>query len=73
MDTFVLLAAGMKFGYALAAVLAIILLLKWFDRTNGTSFGRDALTIIHGDPRATADYYGKRIIAVCILVGLVIA
>lgn len=73
MDTFVLLAAGMKFGYALAAVLAIITLLKWFDRTNGVRFGRDILSVIRNDPTATAHYFGARFIGVCILVGLVIA
>ncbi len=73
MDTFVLLASLMKFGYAILAVFALITLLKWMDRTNGVRFGRDILSVIRNDPTATAHYFGARLIGVCILVGLVIA
>jgi hypothetical protein len=67
------LLAGLVF-----AILALLLwwgTLRWFDKLR-SRFQTDQngpLAIIHRDPRATADYYGKRLVAAAILVGFVLS
>jgi hypothetical protein len=68
------LLASLLFGFA--AGLTWWLLTRFLDwLAGGWSHFRkaDVLGIIHGDARATADYYGKRLIAAAIVVGLVLA
>jgi hypothetical protein len=68
------LLASLAFGFA--AGITWWLLTRFLDVLAGgwTHFKKaDVLGIIHGDPRAAADYYGKRLIAAAIVVGLVLA
>jgi len=55
-----------------AASLAVMLLLRWWDILNKQSFTA-ALEIINADPRALADYRGKRLVALCLLAGLILS
>jgi hypothetical protein len=68
------LLASIAFG--LAGGITWWLLTRFLDMLAG-GWGHfrkaDVLGIIHGDARATADYYGKRLIAAAIVVGLVLA
>jgi hypothetical protein len=68
---------GANLAFALAAVLAWWAALRFLDMLAGgwRHFRRDGgpLTLILSDPRAAADYYGKRNIAAALLVGLVLA
>lgn len=73
------LAASLAFGFA--AGLVWWLLTRFLDMLAGgwshfrkaASDQKGVLGIIHGDPRATAHYYGCRLIAAAIVVGLVLA
>ena len=69
------LAANLTF--ALAAVLGWWGALRFLDILAGgwEHFRREGgpLALILSDPRAAADYYGKRNIAAALLVGLVLA
>lgn len=69
------LLASLVFGFA--AGLTWWLLTRFLDILAGGwgHFHRPGgpLAIIHGDARAAADYYGKRLIAAAIVVGLVLA
>ena len=68
------LLASLAFGFA--AGIIWWLLTRFLDVLAGgwSHFKKaDVLGIIHGDARATADYYGKRLIAAAIVVGLVLA
>ncbi|HVT52749.1 MAG TPA: hypothetical protein VHE77_14315 [Dongiaceae bacterium] len=63
-------------GFGLAAGLFWWLLTRFLDMlAGGWRHFRQAnvLGIIHGDARATAHYYGCRLIATAIVVGLVLA
>ena len=69
------LAANLAFAFA--AVLGWWGALRFLDILAGgwTHFKKEGgpLQIILQDPRAAADYYGKRNVAAAILVGLVLA
>ena len=69
------LAANLAFAFA--AVIGWWAALRFLDVLAGgwSHFRRDGgpLTLILTDPRATADYYGKRNIGAALLVGLVLA
>lgn len=71
MDEFIIAAALMKLGYVALAAACIWYGLRALDRSLGASF-RETVAIIRQQPIATAIYYGARILAVCLLVGLVI-
>jgi hypothetical protein len=68
------LLASLAFGFV--AGITWWLLTRFLDILAGgwSHFKKaDVLGIIHGDARATADYYGKRLLAAAIVVGLVLA
>jgi hypothetical protein len=68
---------GANLAFALAAVLVWWGALRFLDILAGgwRHFRREGgpLALILSDPRAAADYYGKRNIAAALLVGLVLA
>jgi hypothetical protein len=67
------LAASLAFGFA--AGLTWWLLTRFLDMVAGgwSHFSRaNVLGIIHRDARATAHYYGCRLIAAAVVVGLVL-
>ncbi|HVZ01908.1 MAG TPA: hypothetical protein VHA35_20555 [Dongiaceae bacterium] len=68
------LAASLCFGFA--AGITWWLLTRFLDVLAGgwRHFKKaDVLGIIHGDARATAHYYGCRLIAAAVVVGLVLS
>jgi hypothetical protein len=71
MDDFVITAAAFNLLYAMLAAVAVWLGLLYLDKSINVKFSETA-AIIRQDPRATAIYYGARVIAVCLLFGLVI-
>lgn len=71
MDSFVFTAALMKLGYVALAAAAIWYGLRALDRSLGVRFS-ETMAIIRRDPKATAIYFAMRILAICVLVGLVI-
>jgi len=72
-----LASLGANMAFAFAAILAWWAALRFLDIISGgwSHFRRDGgpLRLILSDPRAAADYYGKRNIAAAVLVGLVLA
>jgi hypothetical protein len=68
---------GANLAFAFAAVFAWWAALRFLDTLAGgwRHFRRDGgpLALILSDPRAAADYYGKRNIGAALLVGLVLA
>lgn len=71
MDDFVLLAATLKLGYALLAVFGLVLFTRWLDRRAGVAFS-DIAARFRDHALASALYYGFRILALALLVGMVI-
>jgi len=71
MDGFVITAALLKLGYAAAAAVLVVVGLRYFDKSIGIAFG-DTMARIRESPVGTAIYFGARIMAVCLLVGMVI-
>ena len=65
---------ALNLAFAVAAVLVWWGSLRWLDHVRGR-FKQEGgpLSIIHRDPRAAADYYGKRLIGAAIVVGLVLS
>ncbi len=72
-----LLSLAANLAFALAAILGWWGALRFLDILAGgwTHFRKSGgpLQLILQDPRAAADYYGKRNIAAAILVGLVLS
>ena len=54
------------------AFVALVGLLMFIDKLNGISFTNDVWSTIKQDPRAVADYFGRRFLAGAILVGLIV-
>ena len=71
MDEYVILAATLKLGYALVAALGLVAFTRWLDRRAGARFA-DIASLIRGEAMPAALYYGLRILALAILVGMVI-
>lgn len=71
MDDFMILATAMKLFYAAIAAAAVVFGLRYFDKSVGIRFS-ETLALIRQEPRAAATYYAARVIAVCLLVGLVV-
>jgi hypothetical protein len=72
MSDFVVTAALMKLGYAVAAVLTVFAVLRLFDRLMGRQFADVAAKLMGpSDARDVALYFGLRFVGVCILVGMV--
>lgn len=71
MDEYVILAATLKLGYALVAALGLVAFTRWLDRRAGARFA-DVASLIRGQAMPAAVYYGLRILALAILVGMVI-
>lgn len=69
MGEFAIVAGALKLLYAVAAIVMVWLLLRRFDRSCGFKF-TDTLAKIRESSTATATYYGARIVAVCILFGM---
>lgn len=65
---------ALNLAFAGAAIFVWWGTLRWLDHLKGR-FQEEGgpLSIIHGDPRAAADYYGKRLIGAAIVVGLVLS
>lgn len=70
-DDFVAVAAALKLLYAALAAIGLIGLSSWFDQRAKRSFS-DSLETIAREPLALATYYGLRIVALALLVGLLI-
>lgn len=70
-DDFVVAAATLKLLYAAVAAIGLIALSSWFDQRAKRTF-RDSLETIAREPLALATYYGLRIVALALLVGLLI-
>lgn len=80
MDWIVFLSGALKLAYGALAVLMLVQLLAWLDGriaarllAGQQSPFLDAWRLMLNDPRAVADYLGKRIIAAAVLVGLVMS
>ena len=78
-DEFILTAAALKIGYAFLAVVGLVVLARWLDARAakwlaGQSAERHgfgpALARIRGEPNAAALYYGLRLIALAIVIGM---
>jgi soluble lytic murein transglycosylase-like protein len=67
-DDFALLAATLRLGYALLAVIGLILVSSWLDQRAGRTFAQ-SLEQMAKEPLALAVYYGGRIIALALLMG----
>lgn len=77
-DDFALMAGALKLAYALAAIILMLLVSIWLDararkaltlmRDNGFA---QALAGIRDEPQAAAIYYGLRLIAIALLMGMV--
>jgi hypothetical protein len=70
-DDFVLVAATLKLAYAALAAIGLIALSSWLDQRAKRSFG-DSLETMAREPMALAIYYGLRILALAVLVGMLI-
>lgn len=70
-DEFIFTAAALKLGYAALAAVAVWSGLRWLDRSLGLPFS-GTVKIIRRSAVATAIYYAARILAICLLVGMVI-
>jgi len=70
-DDFVIAAAALKLLYAALAAIGLIGLSSYFDQRAKRSF-RDSLETIAREPLALATYYGLRIVALALLIGLLI-
>jgi len=70
-DDFMIAAAGLKLVYALAAAAGLIALSSVFDQRAKRTF-RESLETIAREPLALAVYYGLRIVALALLVGLLV-
>lgn len=71
MDDYVILAATLKLGYALVAALGLVAFTRWLDRRAGARFA-DIANVIRSQAMPAAVYYGLRILALAILVGMAI-
>jgi hypothetical protein len=67
------LSIPLKFGYAIGALVIVWWLLRFLDKSNGISFRDQVWSVIRTDPEALSRYFGLRILAVCIVVGLVMS
>ena len=47
-------------------------MMRLYDRTDGVD-SKGAFDLVEKDPRAVADYYGWRVLAFCVLVGLILS
>lgn len=70
-DTFVLVAGLLKIGLACFAVVAVIWLSSHFDQRANRTFSQ-SMDEMAKQPQALAIYYGARIIALCVLVGMLV-
>lgn len=74
-DQFRLLIAPDLLRLGITAPLAfgaVFLLLRWLDRLSGVEFRRDVLEEMRKGNDAMADYYGRRYLGACILVGFLV-
>ena len=72
MDAILIESALFKLGFALAAIALTFGSLRALDRANGVNFA-DVLDEMRSAPgTGYAHYFGLRILALCILVGLAI-
>ncbi|MDY0882323.1 hypothetical protein ACFPL7_22300 [Dongia soli] len=61
--------AGIKLMLLLIGLLLVVGKTRWLDRRAGLPF-KDALNEMRKDPRALADYYGRRFLGICLLVSV---
>lgn len=73
MQDILLLSLVVKLAVAFAALFILWWLLRLLDRSNGISFRTDVWAVIKDNPAALSRYFGARILAVCIVVGLVMS
>lgn len=67
MHDVIILSALVDVGYAIGALLALFLGLRYLDKRAGRPWG-DTMGIIRGNDLATAIYYAARWIGACIVV-----
>ena len=72
MDAVLIQSALFKLSFAFAAIALLFGALRALDRTNGVSFSDVLSELRQGDGIPVALYFGLRILAVAILVGLAI-
>lgn len=58
--------------YALTALVLVLGLLRWLDKSAGRPWGY-VIDTIREEPRAAALYYGIRFAGACLLVGMVMS
>ncbi len=76
-DDFVLTAAGLKLLYAAAAILMLVYLSRWLDSRASKAINHEdakgfgaAIALIRTNPLAAAIYYGLRLLALAVVVGM---
>lgn len=72
MDAILIQSALFKLGFAFAAIALLFGTLRAFDRANGISFGAIMSELREGDGIPVALYFGLRIVAVAVLIGLAV-
>lgn len=70
MEIVILISTALKLSLAVAAMIGVIFALRRFDSLCGFQFKE---WIQNADDSAIASYLGLRVLAVCILLGLVIS
>lgn len=77
MENFLAISSLLNVGYALFALLIVLVFLIWLDKRMGFSFkswieNLDSASSTPAERAALAVYLGLRIIAVCLLIGMVL-
>lgn len=70
MDAILLVSATYKLGFALVAVALLFGTLRGLDWMLGITFGDILAELRQSDGLATAIYFGARIVAVALLIGM---
>lgn len=70
MDSILITSACFKLGFALFAVALLFATLRILDAMLGVKFGEIMAELRQSDGTATAVYFGCRILAVALLIGM---
>ena len=71
MEDYLFISVALKLGYAFLAAFGLVSFTRWLDRRAGVTF-TDIATKIRTEATAAAIYYGCRILALGLVVGLVV-
>lgn len=72
MSDVVIMSTVLNLVFAVLAVVALVFLLRWFDKQAGVGFTEWIEAVSNENPKALAIYYGLRFLGVCLLVGAII-